>query len=208
MSFGDWHYYHFTAPAFDFARTDDRLRFVIATLHDHIRPQCIHEIELRVLVEKNDEVNALETCNKVRTVAFAAHRTGRSLESFHRRIGIDPDNQCVTACAGSCEQIQMPRMQKIEYAVGENDSSFESFSASCSIISRRRDFVGGQSQLAVRYVPRPMAEGARTSSSRMADAAPDRTRPRCESCSRRERYSHRLLRAEVQRSQRTIAGDP
>src|SRR5260221_13734408 len=102
----------------------------------------------------------------------------------------------------------MTRMQKIEYAVGKNDFSFESFSASCSIISRRRDFFGGQSQLAVRYVPRPMAEGARPSSCRTEDAMADRTRPRCESYFRRERYSHRRLLAEGQRSQRTSAGDP
>lgn len=103
MSFGDWHDYNFTAPAFDFSRTDDRLGFVIATFDDHIRPKSVHEIERCVFVKKHDEVNALETCNKVRTIAFAAHRTRRTLEALHRRIGVDADYQGVTQCAGSRE---------------------------------------------------------------------------------------------------------
>ena len=103
MSFRDWHDYNFTAPAFDFSRTDDRLRFVVATLDDHIRPKCIHEIDRCVFVKKHDEVNALETRNKVRTIAFAAHRAARALQAFHRCVGIDPDYQGISARAGGRE---------------------------------------------------------------------------------------------------------
>ena len=84
MSFCDWHDNNFTAPAFDFSRTDDRFRFVVATLHDHIRLKRIHEIERCVFIEKYYEVNALETGNEVRAIAFTAHRAVRPLESFHR----------------------------------------------------------------------------------------------------------------------------
>jgi hypothetical protein len=110
MAFCDWHDYNFTAPAFDFSRTHDRLGFVVATLDDHIRPKCIHEIERCVFVKKDDEVNALETRNEVRTIAFAAHGAARPLEAFHRCIGIDPDDQCITPRASGCEEIQVTWM--------------------------------------------------------------------------------------------------
>ena len=84
MSFRDWHDNNFTAPAFDFSRTDDRLGFVVATLDDDIRPKCIHEVERCVFVEKDYEVNALETSNKVRSIAFTAHGAAGSLETLHR----------------------------------------------------------------------------------------------------------------------------
>lgn len=110
MSFRDWHDYNFTAPAFYFSRTHDRLRFVVATLDDHIRPKCIHEIERSVLVKEDDEVNALETRNKVRAIALPANGAHRPLEAFHRCIGIDPDYQGITPRAGGCEQIEMTGM--------------------------------------------------------------------------------------------------
>lgn len=103
MSFSDRDNYDFTAPAFNFSRTNDRLGFVVAAFHDHTRPKCIHEIERCVFVKKNYQVYALETGNKVRAIALSAHRAARTLEPFYRRIGIDPDNQCVTACASRRE---------------------------------------------------------------------------------------------------------
>ena len=103
MAFRDWHDYNFTAPAFDFSRSDDRLRVVVATLDDDIRPKCIYEIEWCVFVKKDDEVNAFETSNNVRAIALSAHGARRALEAFHRRIGIDPDNQCITSRASGCE---------------------------------------------------------------------------------------------------------
>src|SRR5436305_807225 len=126
MSFCDWHDDNFTAPAFDFSRTDDRLRLIVATLDDDIRPKRIHEIERCVFVEKYYELNALETGNKVRAIAFTAHRPVWALESFHRCIGVDTDDQSITTRARGCEQIEMTRMQKIENPVGEHDLSFES----------------------------------------------------------------------------------
>ena len=103
MSFRKRHDYNFSSPASDLSRTNNRIWLVVATLDDHIRPKGFHEIEWCILVKKNDEVNALETCNKVRAIAFSAHRAGRSLEPFHRCVGVDSDNQCVTSRASGRE---------------------------------------------------------------------------------------------------------
>lgn len=103
MSFCNGHHYNFTAPAFDFSRADDRFRFVVAALDDHIRPKRVHEIERCVFVKKHDEVNAFEASNKVGAIALAAHGAGRPLEAFHRCIGIDPDYQRVASRTRRCE---------------------------------------------------------------------------------------------------------
>ena len=111
MSFRDGHDYDLTTPAYNFSRTDDRLRVVVATLDDHIRPKRFHEIERRVFVKKNDEVNAFETRNKVRAIALSAHGATRSFEAFHGCVGIDADNQGVTSRASGSEKIEVTWMQ-------------------------------------------------------------------------------------------------
>ncbi len=103
MSFRERHDYNFSAPAFDLSRTNNRIWLVVATLYDHIRPKDLHEIERCILVKKNNEVNALESSNKVGSIAFSTHWARRSFEAFHRRIGVDADNQCVTSRASGRE---------------------------------------------------------------------------------------------------------
>src|SRR6266550_562719 len=126
MSGSERHYQHAPAPALHFCRTYDRVFRVIAAFDDHIGFQMSDKIERRVLGENYDEVHTLERCEHVRTLGVAAHRSRRTLEAAHRLIAVDADDERVGAVARSSEDIDVPGMKQVEYAVSKRHPTLSS----------------------------------------------------------------------------------
>src|SRR5882762_888250 len=126
MSGSERHYQHAAAPAFHFFRADDSLFRIIAAFDDHVGLQMSDKIERRVLRENYDEVHALERSEHVRALRVAAHRPRGTLEAAHRLIAVEADDErvCALACGG--EDVDVPGVKQVEYAVSERHPTLSS----------------------------------------------------------------------------------
>ena len=143
MSIGKWNDDNLPAPALDFARADDGLGCIIPALHDHVRTQRFYQLQRRVLIERNDEIHRLESRQNVSAILRVANGTSGSFEPLHGSVGIDSNDQRITVCPRSGEQINVTPMQQIEDTVGEDDFSREILPACDRFLARRCDLVGG-----------------------------------------------------------------
>jgi len=131
MSGSERYYQHPSAPAFHFRCPNDRVFRIIAAFDDYVGLQMSDKIERSVLGENYDEVHALERRENVCTLGVGAHRTRRTLESAHRLVAIEADDERIGAGARGSEDVDVPGMKQVEYAVGERhptlSSSFPTF---------------------------------------------------------------------------------
>jgi hypothetical protein len=96
--------------------------------------QRFHELEWSVFAEQHDEIDALEGGKKIRSIGLIANRTGLALETSHRRVGVETDDQRITLAASRGEKIDMARVQEIEDTVCENDLSRQLVSAGDRVV--------------------------------------------------------------------------
>lgn len=112
------------APAFYFAGADNGFLGVIATFHYDVRFEMLDEIERRIVGENYNQIHAFERGENVGALGVAMYRPGRTLKPAHRLVAVDADDERVGGSAGSGENIDVPRVQQIENAVGECNPAF------------------------------------------------------------------------------------
>lgn len=107
----------------DFRRSDNSVGSVITAFDDHIRLQQSNELERCVLLEQRNGIDHGEGSEDVHPLSTGSDRPGGTLEPLHRVIAVDADDERITVRSRANEHIDMPRMEKIEHAVGENDAT-------------------------------------------------------------------------------------
>src|SRR5688500_4097368 len=116
-----------TAAGSNHVGADDGVRRIVPAFDDDIRAERLHQLEGRVLIEHRHGVDALEGREDVGTLALAADRPISALEPLHGRITIHPDDEAVTAKPRTDQDIDMARMEQIEYAVREHHAAALAF---------------------------------------------------------------------------------
>lgn len=112
-----------TSPGAYLRGADDRFGRVVASLHDDVGPEGLHQLERGVLAEDGHGVYRLEPRENVCAIGFAANGTLGSLEATHARVAVDADDERITALARSAEDVEMAGMQQVEDAVREDDAA-------------------------------------------------------------------------------------
>lgn len=123
MSGGERNDHQTTAPPFDVRAPNDIGGRVVAALDEHIGMQRPNDRERRVLWEDDHGVDALERGEHVGAVRLRAHRPPRALETPHRVVAVEADDERVGGRPRGDEEIDVSRMQEVEYAVGERDAA-------------------------------------------------------------------------------------
>lgn len=77
------------------------------------------ELEGSVLRKYHDEIDAFECGENIRPLSLASHRPRRALEASHRVVAVDADDQRIASVARGGEDVDVPGMKQVEYAVGE-----------------------------------------------------------------------------------------
>lgn len=121
MARGEWNDNYLPSPAFHFGGADNGVLGVIAALDDDIGLEMSDEIERRVLGENYDEVDALQRGENVGALGIRAHRTRRSLETTHRLVTVDADDQSIGGISRREKHVDVTRVEQIEDAVGERN---------------------------------------------------------------------------------------
>lgn len=139
------------APTLYLTGADDSRLGVIASLHDHIRPEMLHEIERCVFRKYHHEVDALQRREDVRAIAIGPHRSRRSLESADRFVAVDPDDQMLSRRPRGIQHVDVTAVEEIENAVGKSDPTLPALSPARRLRPCRhlgRGIPGRQSRLA------------------------------------------------------------
>ena len=74
-------------------------------------------------MEQHDAVHHLERREDVCSFRFAADRSRRPLESPHGVVAVDGDDERIALPPCAEEYVDVPRMEKVEDAVGEDDAA-------------------------------------------------------------------------------------
>jgi hypothetical protein len=109
------------SPALHFAGSDNRRFGIVAALHDDIGPEKLDQLERSVLGKDDDEVDAFDSREDEGAFRCAANGPAGALEPADRVIAIDADDQRVGGPTRRHEEIDVSRMEQIEYSVGERD---------------------------------------------------------------------------------------
>lgn len=101
---------------------DNLLAGVVPALHKNARLDLRDQFQRRVLFEDHDQVDRLERGQNFGPRALILHRPLGTLQTPHRRIAVETDDQAVARGARLCHHAHMTRMQNVEAAVGEADA--------------------------------------------------------------------------------------
>jgi hypothetical protein len=101
----------------------------IAALYKHIRKQTRDNFAWGRLIENHHSINAFQRCKNFRSLAFRQDRASGAFQLADARITVEADDQRVTETARLLEAADVPGMQQIETAVGEDNSAAVAFLA-------------------------------------------------------------------------------
>src|SRR5579871_4762076 len=113
---------YLAALRFDDIVTNHLVVFVVAALDQHLRANTLEQLARRVLVEDDDQVYRLECRKHLGARVHVLHGTVGALETFHRGVTVEPDDQAVAGGARTRQHLDVAGMQKIEAAIGEADA--------------------------------------------------------------------------------------
>ena len=113
-----------STPTFDFCCADYSVFRIIAAFHDDIRLEMPDQIERGVLRENYYEVDAFQRGKHVCSLRVGAYGTRRSLEATHGVVAVDADYQSIRGGPRREKHIDVSRVQQVEHAVGESNSTF------------------------------------------------------------------------------------
>src|SRR5205085_11442474 len=102
------------APVYLFER-------VVAALREHVGQNLRDERARRLLVEDRHEVHRRERREHFGALALAQHGATRALQSAHRAVAVDGDEQRVPQLPRGFEVAHVPDVQKVEAPVGEDE---------------------------------------------------------------------------------------
>ena len=126
MSGSERYYQHAPTPALHFRCADDSLFRIVAAFDNHVGLEMPDEVERSVLGENYDEIDALERREHVGAFGVAAHRARGTFEAAHRLIAVDTDDERVGAVARGGEDVDVPWVKQVEYAVSERHPTLSS----------------------------------------------------------------------------------
>ena len=93
----------------------------VGALDEHVRLERADDLVRRVFVEDHHGVDRLEREQHLGALGLRRDRTPRALVRAHGSIRVDADDERVAEAPGLLEIADMPGMQQIEHAVGEDD---------------------------------------------------------------------------------------
>jgi hypothetical protein len=111
------HDYDASAAAANFRGADDRFLSVIASFDDHIRLEKLDQLERSVFAEDDDEIDGFNARQHVRPLGLSSNGSSGTLETAHREIAVDPDDECIRRLARGQQKVDMPGMKEIEHTV-------------------------------------------------------------------------------------------
>src|SRR5512146_1524644 len=123
MAGSEWNDDDASAPAKHLRSTYDRSLVVVATLDEDVGPKRRDELERRILLELDDRVDHLERRQNIAPFGRRAHRSRWAFEPADRVVAIHPDDQGLPFPPRPKQNVDVTRMEQIEHAVGEHDST-------------------------------------------------------------------------------------
>src|SRR3954469_3505716 len=107
------------AIRFDDFMTDDLLARVIAAFYQYARLDFRNELYRSVLLEDHDKVDGFQRSQNFRTSTVVLNRTPIALQSLHRCVAIQADNEAVAGGARRGQDLDVTRMEDVETTVRE-----------------------------------------------------------------------------------------
>src|SRR4051794_33305385 len=107
------------AIRFDDFMTDDLLARVIAAFYQYARLDFCNELYRSVLLEDHDKVDGFQRSQHFRTSNVVLNRTPIALQSLHRCVAIQADNEAVAGGARRGQDLHVTRMEDVETTVRE-----------------------------------------------------------------------------------------
>src|SRR4051794_38972274 len=98
---------------------DDLLAAIVATRHQHARPDLRDQLDRRGFSAYDGEIDRLQRRQHFRARALRLHRTALALQPAHRGIAVETDNQPVAGATRRGQYPDVAGMQDVETAVGE-----------------------------------------------------------------------------------------
>jgi hypothetical protein len=99
------------------------VRIVVASLYKDIRTDHSYQIERSILFENHCMVDRAQGRDQSGAVVLLDDRPLRTLQPTNRRIAVDADDKGIAKRARFLQIGDMPGMQNIEDAIGEDDSA-------------------------------------------------------------------------------------
>src|SRR4051794_7490378 len=93
---------------------------VVATLHQDVWTQSANQLARRILSERDHRVDRLQRRENIAPFGRAANWPLGTLQTFDRIITIHADNEAGSLPSRTDENVDMSRMQQVEYAVCED----------------------------------------------------------------------------------------
>src|SRR5260370_4871893 len=121
---GAWHDFGekpVAAGTLDEIRPDNLIEAVVVALDEELRPDLPNELDWRVLLEDDDQVDGSKRGQHRRALGFVLDRTSRAFEPRCRCIAVETDDEPIARRLGLPEQSHMAGMQQIKAAVGKAD---------------------------------------------------------------------------------------
>src|SRR6266852_4300501 len=115
---------HASAPASHFGGPDHRLGLPVTALGEHLRAGGKYQRERRVLVEPRHEMDGFKRRYHRHAVGERVERALLAFaETLRRRVAVDCDEKRRPQGARFGEIADVPAMQDVEHAVGEDERS-------------------------------------------------------------------------------------
>jgi alkylhydroperoxidase family enzyme len=117
------------ASGFYFFAADDLIAGPVAAFYQHIRKQAGDEFLWRQIIENHDRVDAFQRSENFGTFAFRQERTPGAFQLADTGITVEANDERIPETASLLEAADVPGVQQIETAVGENDLAAVAFLA-------------------------------------------------------------------------------
>ena len=118
-----------TAGGFDLLPANDLVVRPITTLHQHVRKEPGDHFARRQLIKYDDRIHTLQRRKDFRAFALGEDGTPLAFQLPNTCIAVESYDQRVTQFPSLLEAADVPRMQEIKAAIGENHSATVAFIA-------------------------------------------------------------------------------
>ncbi len=109
------------AVSLDPLPADDALLGPVLTFDEHVRRDALHQGLRGVLSEGDDGVHRLQGSEHLEPVLEGVERPLLPLQPAHALVVVDPDEEDVALRLGEAQVLDVPAMQDVKAAVGEDD---------------------------------------------------------------------------------------
>src|SRR3954468_4292544 len=114
--------HHRPARGLDDLMADDLLAGVIAPLDQRTRLDAGDQVDRRIFIENNDEIDGFERRQHFRTRSLVLNGAIGALQPPYRSVAVQPHDQAVAGGARRCQHLDVAGMQDVEAAIGEADA--------------------------------------------------------------------------------------